>query len=488
MMKQADNMTLYDILPLAKDKGIENCIISLVTDNTENVCKDCIFVCIKGAHFDGHTAAEECINKGAAAVVVDHDMGLSRQIITSDTRLALARLSSMFYNDPTQKLQLFGVTGTNGKTTTAHLIKHILTALNKKCGIIGTAGNDLCDGRVTSSVHGTPTTPASPVLYSWFDTMVKNNGDCCVMEVSSQALAQHRIKDEHFTAAGFTNLTQDHLDYHGSMENYFLAKAGLFEMTDNRVISIDDEYGIRLAEMYKGRCLTVSVNKKADIYARFIRMTAAKTEFILMCDRDETAYKVSSYLTGLYNIQNILVALGMLYTASYDLKECISALASCKGVEGRMNVIYNGDFTVIIDYAHTDDALSKVLGAINDVTPGRLICLFGAAGDRDSKKRPLMARAVQKYADIAIVTSDNPAHENPEDIINEVCTGFTGAMRYEKITDRRKAISYALKIAGKGDVIALCGKGHEKYQIINDEYIPFCEEDIVNSILSGKEN
>ncbi len=481
-------ITLYEICPEAKKQGLSNTEISLVTDNTANVCKDCVFVCVRGNRFDGHSVAQQMLDKGAAAVVTDHDTGCENQIITDNTRLALADMSSRFNGSPAKKLGLLAVTGTNGKTTTAHLVKHILTTLGKKCGCIGTAGNDLCDGVNHDSVHGTPTTPNAPVLYQWFSEMVDNGADYCVMEASSMALCQYRIADENFVSAGFTNLTHDHLDYHGTMENYFKAKSRLFSLTDNPVICIDDEYGRRLYEMYKDKAITISVNGKADIYADYIKMTASETEFMLISDKDKKSCKVTINMTGIFNVQNALCAIAMTSAAGYDICECAKALSTLKGVDGRLNTVYSGDFTVITDYAHTDDALRKMLSAVKPAVKGRLICVFGAAGERDAEKRPLMGKAVSEYADVLIISSDNPAHDNPDEIISQVYSGVDKSKYCEMYTDRKIAIQRAVQLAKKDDVIVLAGKGHEKYQIIGDEYVPFCEADIVNDYIKREGN
>lgn len=458
-----------------------------VTDDTREVTGGSIFVCIKGANFDGHSAAQKMLDNGATAVVAGHDTGCERQVIVKNTRLELADMLSRFYGEPAKKFGLLAVTGTNGKTTTAHFVKHILTVLGKKCGCIGTAGNDTCSGELKPSQHGTPTVPRATVLYRWFDEMVRNGADYCVMEASSQALDQYRIGNENVAVAGFTNLTRDHLDYHGTMENYFQAKRRVFTMCKTAVISIDDEYGRRLADEFSDIAVTYSVNGKADFHADFIKMSAAGCSYMLVNEREKTACRVDMNMTGLYNVQNSMCAIAMVTALGYDMSECAKALATLDGVDGRMNVVYRGEFTVITDYAHTDDALVKVLSTLKAVTKGRLICVFGAAGDRDKEKRPMMGKAAEENADMLVITSDNPAHENPDDIIKSVLSGTTGAKPCKCITDRYEAIKYALDIAGKGDVIALCGKGHETYQIIGDEYLPFSEKNIVKDMMKRKE-
>lgn len=490
MMKQADEVSiikLYDICAEAKKQGVADCEITSVTDNTARVTENSLFVCIKGARFDGHSAAQEMLGKGVAAVVTDHDIKVKNQIIVENTRLALAELCSAMNGNPTKKLGLIAVTGTNGKTTTAHLVKHILTTLGKKCGCIGTAGNDLCDGRTTDSPHGTPTTPGPVTLYKWFSEMVTNGAEYCVMEASSMALCQHRIADEKFLSAGFTNLTRDHLDYHITMENYFDAKARLFTLTDNAVICIDDDYGRLLADRHKNTAITYSVKEKADIYADYIKMTATSSEFMLTDSRAEKSCRVKINMTGLYNIQNALCAIALVSACGYDVTDCAKALQSCQGVDGRLNTIYEGEFTVITDYAHTDDALRKMLSAIKPSVKGRLICLFGGAGERDKEKRPMMAKAVSEYADVLVISSDNPASEDPSAIIEEVYEGADRTLPCIKEPDRRLAIEKALAMAKKDDVIVLAGKGHERYQIIGKEYQPFSEREIVEEILSRKE-
>lgn len=459
-----------------------------VTDDTREVTKGSIFVCIKGANFDGHSAAQKMLGNGVTAVVAGHDTGCERQVIVQNTRLELANMLSRFYSEPAKKFGLLAVTGTNGKTTTAHFVKHILTVLGKKCGCIGTAGNDTCSGELKPSQHGTPTVPRATVIYRWFDEMVRNGADYCVMEASSQALDQYRIGNENVAVAGFTNLTRDHLDYHGTMENYFQAKRRVFTMCKTAVISIDDEYGRRLADEFSDIAVTYSVNGKADFHADFVKMSAAGCSYMLVNEREKTACRVDMNMTGLYNVQNSICAIAMVTALGFDMSECAKALATLDGVDGRMNVIYRGEFTVITDYAHTDDALVKVLSTLKAVTKGRLICVFGAAGDRDKKKRPMMGKAAEENADMLVITSDNPAHENPDDIIKSVLSGTTGTKPCKCITDRYEAIEYALDIAGKDDVIALCGKGHETYQIIGDEYLPFSEKDIVKDIMKRKGN
>ncbi len=488
-MTGVDIIKLYDICPEAQQQGIADSEVTAVTDNTAKVVSGCIFVCIKGAHFDGHSAAQQMLEKGACMIVTDHDISCDKQFICDNTRLWLARLVSRFYGCPTKKFGMLAVTGTNGKTTTAHFVKHILSELGNKCGCIGTAGNDTCSGEPKPAVHGTPTVPAATVLYSWFAEMAQNNADYCVMEASSQALSQYRIADEEFEVAGFTNLTRDHLDYHKTMENYFNAKKRLFTMCKKAVVNTDDDYGRRLAKEFSDKVITYSTkDSSADLYADYIRLYADRACFMLISNIDKKAVLTEIPMTGIYNVENALCAVGMTSALGYDIAACARTLSRLNGVDGRMNTVYKGDFTVITDYAHTDDALAKMLSTLKGAVKGRLICVFGAAGDRDKEKRPMMGKAAEDYADVLVITSDNPAHENPEDIINSVFSGTSGKRPCKCITDRREAIEYALDKARKDDIVVLAGKGQEKYQIIGDSYLPFCEAEIVKDIMMRKGN
>ena len=341
---------LYEICPEAEKAGTQNAVVTGVTDNTAEVKQGSIFVCVKGTRFDGHSAAAEMLSKGAVMIVTDHDIKCGKQLVTDNTRLCLARLLNSFYGRPSEKLGLLAVTGTNGKTTTAHFVKHILTTLGKKCGCVGTAGNDTCSGELKPSQHGTPTVPRATVLYSWLGEMVSNGADYCVMEASSQALDQYRIGDERIAVAGFTNLTRDHLDYHGTMENYFQAKRRVFTMCKTAVINIDDEYGKRLAQEFSDIAVTYSAEGNADYHAEFIRMNATGCSYMLVNEREKNACRVDMNMTGLYNVQNSLCAIAMVTALGFDMTECAKALSDLDGVDGRMNVVYRGDNNRLCSY------------------------------------------------------------------------------------------------------------------------------------------
>jgi UDP-N-acetylmuramoyl-L-alanyl-D-glutamate--2,6-diaminopimelate ligase len=453
--------------------------ISGVTDNSAELKAGNVFVCIKGESFDGHTAAHEMLQKGAAAVITEHDLGLEKQIIVPDTRKHLAKLASDFYGNPTKKLKLIAATGTNGKSTVIALIKHILEKCGYRTGSIGTVGYDTAG----SFYEATLTVPRQVELYRLFRETADNGAKYCVVEASSQALAQSRFaEDERFECAVFTNLTQDHLDYHKTMEQYFLAKRALFDMCGSAAVCIDDKYGEKLVryinENYGIPVITYSAKDAADNYAVNVKSSGTSVSYRLACAKGEKSLPVELCVPGLYNVANSIGAVSACVLLGIGFDEAINALADFKGIRGRSEVIYSGDFIVICDYAHTEDALIKFLTSVKSISNGRLICVFGAPGERDVMKRPLMGEAVDKHADYIIVTSDNPRFENQQSIIEQVCKGIKNTP-FETYTDRKEAIEAALAAAKPGDIIALCGKGHETYQVIGSENQPFDEREIV---------
>lgn len=455
--------------------------VSGVTSDTREVESGFVFVSIKGERFDGHLKAAEMLQKGAAAVVTQERLGLEREINVEDTRAFYPEILKAFYGFPTWNFKLCAVTGTNGKTTIANLCAGITRELGFKTGVIGTLGIDTGEG-LKYSHDGPPTVPEPRKLYESFAEMAKKKIEYCFIEASSQALAQHRFAWENFAVGAFTNLTRDHLDYHKSMENYFAAKRRLFDMCENAVVNIDDEHGLRLAEYCREKnvpCKTVSVNGKADYYTEFVKLTPGGSEFILTDSAARKSYPVRFALTGKYNVMNAIEAALTVHLTGIPLDDVINALQSVKGVAGRLETLYQGEFTVIRDYAHTDDGLEKLLGTLRPLTKNRLITVFGAAGERDAGKRPDMGRAAAKYSDVLIVTTDSPRHENPQQTIDDVVKGIPEDVPHEEFTDRRAAVVRALRIAEKGDVVALCGKGHEDYQAIGDTYYHFDEKEIV---------
>lgn len=475
-------MKLYELLENNAETKLEDIEITSVTDNTKKVCEGSLFVCVKGGSFDGHSAAEEMLEKGAAAVITERDLGLGdRQIIVENSREFYGGLCAKWFDHPEKKLKLIGVTGTNGKTTITNVIKHILTSNGHKTGLIGTIQNEIGD----EIVHTENTTPMAFDLMALFDRMVKAGCEYAVMEVSSFGLAQNRIGCSHFDVALFTNLTQDHLDYHKDMEDYFQAKKLLFKRCDTAICNADDEYGKRLFNEINCDKKTYGICGEADYYANSVKIKASGSSF-WFCMGGKS-YLVKSKMPGAFNVSNLTAAVAVCLNAGISIEKIIASIENYCGVRGRCEVIpTNRDFAVICDYAHTPDAIENILSSVREYTESRLICLFGCGGNRDAGKRPKMAKAAAKFADKLIITSDNPRNENPDDIIKDVISGLDGLnVDYDVITDRKEAILHALKTAEKGDVIVLAGKGHEDYQVLADNvHIHFDEREIVAECLN----
>lgn len=464
--------------------------VSGVTSDSREVKEGFVFVCIKGESFDGHTVAENMLQKDASAVVTTEKLNISGEINVENSRMIYPRLLSAFYGCPTQKIKLCGVTGTNGKTTIVNLCAQLTRIMGKKTAVIGTLGIDTGSGLVYSH-DGPPTTPEPRKLYQSFAQMADEGTEFCFMEASSQALAQYRFAGEEFAAGAFTNLTRDHLDYHKTMENYFLAKRSLFDMCKNgtAVVNIDDEKGAEIAEYCKSRNIplkTVSVNGEADYFTEFVKLSDNRSEFILTDRTGKKSYPVRFAMTGLYNVLNAVEAAVIVNSLGFPMDEVLNALEKIKGVSGRLETLYSGEFTVIRDYAHTEDGLEKLLSTLKPLAKNRLICVFGAAGERDAGKRPDMGRTAAKYSDLLIVTTDSPRHEDPQQTIDGVVAGIPEGVPYEEYIDRKKAVFRALEIAQKGDIVALCGKGHEDYQAIGDEYLHFDERELVEEYFNGR--
>lgn len=486
-------MTIAELFSgLVPSENIPSGIISAevhgVTSDSREAERGFVFVCIKGANFDGHSAAAKLIEKGACAVVTTEKLGLDKEINVENSRKIYPALLSRFYGEPTRKIKLGAVTGTNGKTTVVNLCAQITRLLGKRTGVIGTLGVDTGDGLVYSH-DGPPTTPEPRRLYELFAKMAEKGTEYCFIEASSQALAQYRFAAENFKVGAFTNLTRDHLDYHGTMENYFLAKRSLFDMCENSVVNIDDEYGAKVAEYCHEKELkltTVSIEREADYQVEFVKLSADKSEFVLTDRTAKKSYPVRFAMTGRYNVLNAVTAAVMVKLTGFPMDEVLCALEKISGVSGRLETLHSGGFTVIRDYAHTEDGLIKLLSALKPLVAGRLICVFGAAGERDAGKRPAMGKAAADYSDILIVTTDSPRFEDPQKTIDDVVQGIPEGISYECYTDRREAVIRALELAESGDMVALCGKGHEDYQAIGGVYYHFDEKEIVEEYFSKK--
>lgn len=468
------------IINIEKTESTE---ISGISYNSKTTTNGDIFVCLVGEHVDGHDFVENAIKNGANAIISQKELPQFNVpiIIVNDTQYALAQLASIFYNMPSQHLRLVGVTGTNGKTTVTHLIENIFEKAEINCGLIGTLGYRLSS---KDTYHcAKHTTPQSPELQKAFKTMLNNNISHAVMEVSSHALDQHRVALCEFDGAVFTNLTQDHLDYHVTMENYFKAKSKLFTSLKNgtktnkyAVINHDDKYSEKFIQIVPEnvKILTYSIQNRADVMAKNIEYSAYGCQF--ECITPFGNKNVKLQMTGQFSVYNALAALcaGLCENISLDI--CIKALEDTHSVAGRFEVVEREPL-IIVDYAHTPDGLSNVLATAKKVVPngGKLVCLFGCGGDRDATKRPKMGKIAEDIADIVVVTSDNPRSEDPQQIITDILTGIK-SLKSDKIIvepDRRMAIEAAIKLAEKNDVIIIAGKGHEDYQILKDSTIHF---------------
>lgn len=459
-------MRLYDILE-GLSCSLPDCEISGVTDNTQKLEAGMVFVCIKGGHFDGHDAAAEMLGKGAVCVIAERDLGLGdKQILVKNTHEAYGNLCAAWYGHPERRMKFVGVTGTNGKTTTATLIRQMLKNAGHKVGLIGTVQYEIGEEILPSP----NTTPLTDHYFSLLQKMAAADCDIVVMEVSSFGLEQYRIGCTRFDTAIFTNLTQDHLDIHGTMENYYQAKKMLFSRCDYAIINGNDEYGKRLlAESDCEKCsygLQTEAGEQFDIMASDWKLRAQGTNFTLSMFGEEIPMQMR--MTGLFNVANVVAAMAACKRLGVSIDSMQSMLADYSGVRGRCEMIpTDRNFTVICDYAHTPDAVEKTLSSLRVCTEGRLIALFGCGGNRDAAKRPKMAKAAAKYADLLIITSDNPRDENPLQIMADILAGLEGCeVPYIAEPDRAEAIFLAMQQANAGDVIVLCGKGHEDYQII----------------------
>ena len=492
-----NNRQIFNVLPDAQVTGQLRKSISLLTDDSRKVKPGCCYIAVKGTQFDGHSAIPQAIACGAIAIVAETPCPprvASKGILwvqVEDSRVARGLLMSAWYGFPGRDLVMVGVTGTNGKTTISYLIHHILRNTWQKAGLIGTIKYD--DGM--QRIESNNTTPGSADLQRMLADMVRNGCRAAVMEVSSHALEQSRTVGTDFRVGIFTNLTQDHLDYHGSMDNYYAAKKKLFtSMAANgdskaiAVINVDDAYGRRLADEMRPlmKVRTYGEAKDADYRFYDCRISLKESSYTLSYQGRE--YLVRIPFIGEYNISNSVAALVGAAAAGVSLRDAISCLAKAPQVPGRMELV-GGDSRVqcFVDYAHTPDALENVCSTLRKLCrAGRLIVVFGCGGDRDRKKRPLMGIAAAQYADVCFVTSDNPRNENPDAIIDEIMPGIPEEKR-QRITLRAEAIRAALDMARGGDVVLIAGKGHEDYQIIGDKKTHFSDAEVVRQYRINKE-
>src|SRR4051794_7735718 len=446
-------MTLRDLM----GPGAPEVEITGLAYSTATVEPGFLFFCVPGFRADGHDFAPQAIERGAAALVCERPLELGvPEVIVDDVRAAMGPAAARFYGDPTAELEVVGITGTNGKTTTAFLVRHLLEGAGIRTGLLGTVKQVV--GGVEEEVERT--TPEAVDLQATFRRMLDSGDRACAMEVSSHALELGRASGIRFACRVFTNLTQDHLDFHPTMEDYFAAKRRLFDGPGPAVVNVDDEYGRRLAGELAGPT-TFAVERDADYRAREVRFDLTGARFT--CETPDGALAMESPLPGLFNVQNVLAAVAAVRTLDVPLEGIPESLASFGRVPGRFEPVDEGqDFGVLVDYAHTPDSLENVLRAAREITRGRLHVVFGAGGDRDTSKRPLMGAAASELADRVIVTSDNPRSEDPETIVDEVLAGTSGDA--EREVDRRRAIALAIESAEPGDVVVIAGKGHEQGQ------------------------
>ncbi len=460
----------------------ENLDICAIEYDSRKVEKGSIFCCIVGMLFDGHDFAEKAVEKGASALLVERELPLPvPQIVVKNARKAMAEMAAAFYGYPQREMTMLGVTGTNGKTTTTYMVKAIAEQAGRKVGIIGTIRN-MIGGE---SLHADRTTPESVDLFRLLRTMADARVDLVVMEVSSHSLEQFRVHGIKFDVALFTNLTQDHLDYHKTFENYLAAKKILFLNSKKAVVNVDDPYADRIMEGLTIPILTFGVRDRADISASDIDITTAGVQFDLHTPAGDVLMRLP--IPGLFSVFNAMGAVGMAQSIGIRLLHIKEGLESMTSVSGRLEAVRTGElpFSVFVDYAHTPDALENVLKTVRQFSRGRVLCVFGCGGDRDRAKRPIMGEIAGRFSDFAVITSDNPRTEAPMAIIDTIEEGMkkTGTS-YVVIESRKDAILYALKKAQPLDVILVAGKGHENYQEINGTKYHFDDKEIVEELLA----
>ena len=459
--------------------------ITALCRDSRKITPGCAFVCIKGTGVDSHAFAAQALEKGAAVVVAERDLGLPCQVLVKNSRTVWAQMCAAWFGHPSRRLHLIGVTGTNGKTSTTYLLKAILEQAGHTVGLIGTIRNLIGDREIAAG-H---TTPDSYELQQMFAQMADAGCDYAVMEISSHALDQGRVEGCVFDAGIFTNLTQDHLDYHGTMENYAAAKKRLFSQCKCAVLNKDDAWHTVMSENIA--CPTVTFSEQdnaADYVARNIRERPDGVDFELVSLGEIGRVRLAT--PGRFSVYNALGAAACAHALGIAFEVVIAALSRAGIVKGRAEVVPTGrDFTVVIDYAHTPDGLVNICSTLNACKVGRLVTVFGCGGDRDRTKRPKMGAAAAGLSDFMVITSDNPRSEEPEAIIRDILTGLTDtATPYTVIPNRIEAITWAIHNAQAGDTILLAGKGHETYQILKDGTIHLDEREIVAEALASLSN
>ena len=490
---------LVSVLNNVEVKGDVNKEIEFITHDSRRVRKNTLFVCICGTRVDGNKFIPQAIEAGACAIMTEKDVEVPADITVikvPNMREAMELAVPYFYDYPGKKMRMIGVTGTNGKTSSTYMLRDILRKASYKVGVIGTIKIMIEDEEMP--IHNT--TPDVIDLQEILDKMYKQNIDYVVMEVSSHALDMNRIAGCEYDTAMFTNLTQDHLDYHKTMENYALAKAKLFDSLSasnlvktnkNAVINLDDELGSKtMIEHTKCNLITYGIKNDAVLKAENVEIKASGASFDVKYKDDCVHFDLK--VTGMFNVYNILGVIGVALAEKISFDIIKETLEAFEAVAGRFELVRQGqDFSVIVDYAHTPDGLENVLKTAREIAKKRLIVVFGCGGDRDRTKRPIMGRIAAQLADVVIATSDNPRTEDPEFILSEVEAGVLPALHgnfHEKITDRRTAIFRAIELAQKDDIVLIAGKGHENYQILKTGTIHFDDKEVAIEAIRGKIN
>ena len=469
---------LLEDVEILEVKGEGNPDITGVAYNSNEITDGGLFVAIEGFKTDGHKYVPSAVSNGAGAIVCTKftpDLDVL-QIKVADARIAEAKISANFFGNPSKKLKLIGITGTNGKTTVTYLVKHILDSLGYKTGLIGTNQN-IINGKVYETGR---TTPDAFELQKLFSLMAAEGVEYVIMEVSSHALELNRVYGCTYEVGAFTNLTQDHLDFHGDMDSYANAKAKLFDISENAVINGDDIYGKKMLSLCRHKALSYGTASNCDMCAKDVRLTQNGVAFNL------NGLEFTLSIPGEFSVYNALCAIGVLKSLGIEDALIKKGLSTATGVKGRAEVVHTGNdsYTLMIDYAHTPDGIENILRTARGFAKGRVVLLFGCGGDRDNTKRAIMGRIAGENADFSVITSDNPRTEDPMAIIDMIEEGIkTTNGAYIVIENRYDAIKYVLNTAQKGDVIILAGKGHETYQILNSGTIHFDEREVVREIL-----
>jgi len=476
----------YNLISGALDQDIKG-----ISYDSRKTKQGDLFICISGLSTDGHNYIEQALKNGALALLVERDVSVNPNIVvlqTADCRMAMPTVAANFYGQPSHHIKVIGVTGTNGKTTTTHLIKAILEEQGCKVGIMGTLNARIgsCE-RVLSN-----TTPESVDIEEFMDKVRQEKGDYVVMEVSSHALDMGRVDKIRFHVAIFTNLTQDHLDYHQTMEKYKQSKLKLFKKLSPAadhfaVINADDPVAEDFILTSSADCITYGINKDADVKAADLQFNLKGSRFTVFYQEEK--FDVNMKMIGRFSVYNALAAIAYALKAGVEAAVIKTALEKVAGVAGRFEQVDCGqDFTVIVDYAHTPDGLENILRTGREILENRLITVFGCGGDRDKTKRPLMGKIAAQYSDFCFVTSDNPRSEDPEAIIDDIIPGLQAVenSHYAKIIDRREAIHQAIYLAKKGDLVIIAGKGHETYQLVKGQVLEFDDRQVAAEFLKGR--